>query len=64
MEIWGKSISYSTYKKQKTTKREKQLEQEILLLEQNFTLETKDELSNKQTELELIRKKQIARSMY
>lgn len=34
MEIRGKSISYSTYKKKKTTEREKQLEQEILLLEQ------------------------------
>lgn len=65
MEIRGKSISYSTYKKKKTTELEKKLEQEILLLEQNFTEESKDELSNKQTELELIRKKkQIARSMY
>lgn len=41
MEIRGKSISYSTYKKKKTTEREKQLEQEILLLEQNFTVEKK-----------------------
>lgn len=37
MEIRGKSISYLTYKKKKTTELEKKLEQEILLLEQNFT---------------------------
>lgn len=41
MEIREKSISYSTYKKKKITEREKQLEQGILLLEQNFTVETK-----------------------
>lgn len=50
--------------KMKTRELGNQLEQEILLLEQNVTVGTKDELSNKQKELELIRKKQIARSMY
>lgn len=43
--------------KKKTRELENQLEQEILLLEQNVTVGTKDELSNKQKELELTRKK-------
>lgn len=51
--------------KKKTIELENQLEQEILLLEQNVTVGTKDELSNIQKELELTReKKQIARLMY
>lgn len=49
MEIGGNTISYSTYKKKKTAELEKQLEQEIFLFEQNFTVEYKDEFSNKQT---------------
>lgn len=49
MEIGGNTISYSTYKKKKTAELEKQLEQEIFLFEQNFTVESKDEFSNKQT---------------
>lgn len=43
--------------KKKTRELGNQLEQEILLLEQNVTVGTKDELSNKQKELELTRKK-------
>lgn len=43
--------------KKKTRELENQLEQEILLLELNVTVGTKDELSNKQKELELTRKK-------
>lgn len=49
MEIRVKTISYSTYKKKNTTNIEKQLEQEILLIEQNFTVDSKEELSNNQT---------------
>lgn len=43
--------------KKKTRELGNQLEQEILLLEQNVTVGTKDELSNKQKELELTREK-------
>lgn len=43
--------------KKKTRELENQLEQEILLLEQNVTVGTKDELLNKQKELELTLKK-------
>lgn len=44
MKIREKSISYLTYKKMKTTELEKQLEQDSLLLKQNFTAESKEEL--------------------
>lgn len=43
--------------KKKTIELENQLEQEILPLEQNVTVGTKDELSNIQKELELTREK-------
>lgn len=36
MEIRGKTISYSTFKKKNASKRGSQLEKEILILEQNL----------------------------
>ena len=36
-EIRGKSISYSSFKKKKLNEREKELEKDILLIEQNLT---------------------------
>lgn len=58
-EIRGKSISYSAFKKKKSNEREKELENEITCLEQNFTENSLDLLSNKQDELLNIRKNRL-----
>lgn len=50
--------------KKKTIELENQLEQEILPLEQNVTVGTKDELSNIQKELELTREKKTDCKVY
>ena len=56
MEIRGKSISYSTYKKKKQKEREISLEKEIADIEQNLTQDKENVLSKKQKELQDIRK--------
>ena len=56
MEIRGKSISYSTYKKKKQKEREISLEKEIADIEQNLTHDKENILSKKQKELQDIRK--------
>ena len=58
-EIRGKTISYLTYKKKKSTEREISLGKEIQLLEQNLTDSMSDTLIEKQKELENIRKHKL-----
>ena len=58
-EIRGKTISYSTYKKEKSTEREISLGKEIQLLEQNLTDSMSDTLIEKQKELENISKHKL-----
>lgn len=59
MEIRGKTISYSTFKKKNASKRESQLEKEILILEQNLGKQSLSDLTSKQNELENIRKERL-----
>jgi exonuclease III len=59
MEIRGKTISYSSYKKKKIKEQETLLEKEILQLEENITENTADQLANKQKEMEEIRKNKM-----
>lgn len=59
MEIRGKSISYSTFKKKKICEKELQLEREISNLEQNMTQQSVEELTIKQKEIEDIRMKKL-----
>ena len=56
MEIRGKSISYSSYKKKETDKLETQLIKEIEGLESNLTQNNIDQLEIKKTSLQNIRK--------
>lgn len=58
-EIRGKTISYATFKKQKIREKESVLEKEITNIEQNLVNYSIEELINKQTELETIRKKKM-----
>lgn len=58
-EIRGKKISYATFKKQKIREKESVLEKEITNIEQNLVNYSIEELTNKQTELETIRKKKM-----
>ena len=59
MEIRGKSISYSTFRKKKMLEKEKSLEQEIFHLEQNLSELVLPDLVSKQNELESIRKQKL-----
>ena len=60
MEIRGKTISYSTYKKKKSqNKKEASLINEINILEENFDPSKEDTLKEKQKELLEIRQKKI-----
>lgn len=59
MEIRGKTISYSTFKKKNASKRESQLEKEILILEQNLGEQSLPDIISKQNELENIRKERL-----
>lgn len=59
MEIRGKTISYSTFKKKNASKRESQLEKEILILEQNLGEQSLPDITSKQNELENIRKERL-----
>lgn len=63
-EIRGKKTSYATFKKQKIREKESVLEKEITNIEQNLVNYSIEELTNKQTELETIRKKKDAGSVY
>lgn len=63
-EIRGKKMSYATFKKQKIREKESVLEKEITNIEQNLVNYSIEELTNKQTELETIRKKKDAGSVY
>lgn len=58
-EIRGKSISYSSFKKKKLNEREKELEKDILLIEQNLTDDKLDILTKKQEEILEIRKNRL-----
>ena len=64
MEIRGKSISYSTYKKKKQKEREISLEKEIADIEQNLTHDKENILSKKQKELQDIFLEHIFRSQF
>lgn len=59
MEIRGKTISYSTFKKKNANKRESQLEKEIQILEQNLGEQSLPDITSKQNELENIRKERL-----
>ena len=63
MEIRGKSISYSCYKKKKNDKLEKQLISEIEKIENNLTIENIDCLENLKIELKNIRKHKMQGQM-
>lgn len=58
-DIRGKTISYATFKKQKIRVKESALEKDITSIEQNVINYSTEELTNKQTELEAIRKKKM-----
>ena len=59
MEIRGKSISYSAFRKKKMLEKEKSIEQEIFHLEQNLSELVLPDLVSKQNELESIRKQKL-----
>ena len=59
MEIRGKSISYSAFRKKKMLEKEKSIEQEIFHLEQNLSELVLLDLVSKQNELEGIRKQKL-----
>ena len=59
MEIRGKTISYSSYKKKVKEKQEKDLRNEILILEEKVDEGSMQILENKKCELENIRKEKI-----
>ena len=59
MEIRGKTISYSSYKKKSQDKKEVLLMQEIKLLEENFDPTKETKLKEKQKELIDIRQKKL-----
>ena len=54
MEIRGKSISYSSYKKKTSRKREEKIKQEIISLEQNLSEINSERLELLKKELQLI----------
>lgn len=56
MEIRGKTISYSSFKKRKMLEKEQNLEKEILELEQNLSEQSLITLTEKQKEYEDIRR--------
>ena len=55
MEIRGQTISYSSYNKKQNDKKEKQLADDILKLEQNFTEDKTQLLENLKLELKVLR---------
>ena len=59
MEIRGKSISYSTFRKKRMLEKEKSLEQEIFHLEQNLSELVLPDLVSEQNELDSIRKQKL-----
>ena len=59
MEIRGKSISYSSYKKREDNKQEKRLNDEITELENDLNDTNIYTLEAKKTELEALRKKTV-----
>ena len=56
MEICGKTISYSSYKKRENEKQEKKLRNKIAEMEVNINENQISELENKKQELENYRK--------
>ena len=58
MEIRGKTIAYSSFKKKQENRREKELEEKINDIENNLTSNF-DELNTLKTELETLREKKI-----
>ena len=58
MEIRGKTISYSSYKKKQNQQKEEKLEKEIEQMEQLEHIDT-EMLKNKKLELENLRKERI-----
>ena len=59
MEIRGKSISYSSYKKRESEKRETTLRNEIIQLEENVDELSITKLESKKIELEQLRIKKL-----
>ena len=59
MEIRGQTISYSSYKKKQNDKKEKQLAEDILKLEQNLTEDKTQALENLKLELTALRQVKV-----
>ena len=59
MEIRGQTISYSSYKKKQNDKKEKQLAEGILKLEQNLTEDKTQALENLKSELTALRQEKV-----
>ena len=59
MEIRGQTISYSSYKKKQNDKKEKQLAEGILKLEQNLTEDKTQALENLKLELTALRQVKV-----
>ena len=59
MNIRGKTISYSSYKKKKSINKEKTLIKEIREIEQSLTQEKVETLESKQIELDKLRKEKM-----
>ena len=59
MEIRGQTISHSSYKKKQNDKKEKQLAEDFLKLEQNLTEDKTQALENLKLELTALRQLKV-----